>query len=300
MTAGGLVVVGSLNMDLIVWTPRLPRPGETIIGTRFATTQGGKGANQAIAAARAGAGVRMIGAVGTDGFGDELVCALTDEGVDTTLLRRLDGPSGVAVITVDDDAENTIVVASAANAKLTGTDGRDEQAIRTASMLLLQLEIPIETVVAAATTAAAAGVPVLLNPSPARPLPAELWAAVTVLVVNAGEAEALGEQALAGVPHVVTTLGSAGARYRGPGGVTATAVPPSVAAIDSTGARDAFTGAFAVAWLAGVEPAAALRWACAAGALATTRRGAGASAPLRDEIDRIVGAFAAGGRPGSP
>ena len=283
-----LVVLGSLNMDLVIRTPHLPRPGETLLGSGFATSQGGKGANQAIAAARAGASVAMIGAVGTDAFGDQLAATLAENGVDTVLLRRLDGPSGIAVITVDDGAENTIVVASGANALLEPLTNGDEQAIRGASFLVMQLEVPVETVTAAAAIAASAGVPVLLNPSPVRPLPPELLAAVTVLVVNEGEAAALGEQSLSGVPHLVTTLGSAGARYRGPDGVTASALPPPVQPVDTTGAGDAFAGALAVAWAAGADPQTALRRACAAGALATTRPGAGVSAPTRSDIDRVV------------
>ena len=275
-------------MDLVIHTPLLPRPGETVLGGGFATSQGGKGANQAIAAARAGGRVAMIGAVGTDAFGDELAATLADNRVDTTLLRRLDGPSGIAVITVDDAAENTIVVAAGANALLSPLTDDDEEAIRGASFLLMQLEVPVETVTAAATLASTAGVPVLLNPSPVRRLPSELLAADTVLVVNEGEAATLGEQSLGRVPHLVTTLGSAGARYRGPDGVAASALPPPVQPIDTTGAGDAFAGALAVAWAAGADPQTALRRACAAGALATTRPGAGVSAPTRSDIDRVV------------
>jgi ribokinase len=275
-------------MDLVIRTRGLPRPGETVLGSGFATSQGGKGANQAIAAARAGGRVAMIGAIGTDAFGDRLAATLSDNGVDITLLRRLGGASGIAVITVDDNAENTIVVAAGANALLAPLTTDDERAIRRASFLLMQLEVPIETVTAAARVAAAAGVPVLLNPSPVRHLPSDLLDAVTVLVVNEGEAATLGEQALSGVPHLVTTLGAAGARYRGPDGVTASAVPPRVQPVDTTGAGDTFAGALAVAWAAGADPPDALRRACAAGALATTRPGAGVSAPTRAEIDDIV------------
>jgi len=285
-----LVVLGSINMDLVVHTPALPAPGETILGTGFSTSQGGKGANQAIAAARAGAQVALIGAIGADSFGDELAAGLTADGIDTRRVRRLTGASGVAVITVDDAAENTIVVAPGANGRLTGLTGADAELIGGAAMLLLQLEVPLETVLAAARTAVAASVPVLLNPSPARQLPAELVSALSIVVLNEGEEHALGTELLARVPHVVTTLGAAGARYRGPGGVTASALPPAVRSVDTTGAGDAFTGALAVALAHGAAPAAALRWACAAGALATTRRGAGASAPDRDRIDDLVAA----------
>lgn len=288
MTTPRLVVLGSINMDLVVRAPHLPRPGETVLGGGFATSQGGKGANQAIAAARAGADVTMIGAVGDDPFGSQLAAALLSDGVRIDLLRRHPGPSGIAVITVDEGAENSIVVVPGANGLLTGVTAADADAIAASAMLLLQLEVPIETVTAAARVAAAAKVPVMLNPSPAHRLPPELLAAVSILVVNEGEAAELGPPVLATVPHLVTTIGPAGARYRGPGGVEVSVAPPAVTPVDSTGAGDAFTGALAVAWVAGNDPESALRWACAAGALATTKPGAGASAPLRGEIARAL------------
>ena len=281
------MVVGSLNMDLIVRSTRLPAPGQTLTGTGWSTLPGGKGANQAIAAARAGGRVQMIGAVGSDEFGAALTGALTGAGVDDRLVRRIAGPSGVALITVDDAAENTIVVVAGANGAMTTLDDADLAAIVDADLLMLQLEIPLPTVTQAARVAAEAGVPVLLNPSPVSALPVELVEAVDILVVNQDESAALG----AGRPgggHVVTTLGAAGARYAGPSGAVASARPPAVTAVDTTGAGDAFTGALAVAWCRGDEPAAALRWACAAGALATTVRGAGTAAPTATDIDRII------------
>lgn len=280
-----IVVLGSLNMDLIARSPRLPAPGETVAGSAFSTSPGGKGANQAVAAARAGGRVRMIGAVGDDEFGPALVGTLNGAGVDTGRIRRVPGPSGIALITVDDAAENTIVVVGGANAALIELDAGDRAAITGADLLVLQLETPLPTVTAAARLAAAAGVPVLLNPSPVRPLPAELLAAVHILVVNEAEAAALGDVRPGG-GHLITTLGAAGARYRGPAGAAA-AMPPPVRVVDSTGAGDAFTGALAVAWSCGAGPAAALRRACAAGALATTR--AGAVAPTAAEVDRLLG-----------
>jgi ribokinase len=282
-----IVVLGSLNMDLIVRAPRLPAAGETVTGTGMSTVPGGKGANQAVAAARAGGRVRMIGAVGADDFGGPLVRRLTDAGVDASRVRRLDTASGLALITVDDAAENTIVVVPGANGALTTLEEPDEAVIRGADLLVLQLVVPLDTVIRAAQVAAAAGVPVLLNPSPMpgddRPLPAELLAAVGILVLNESEAAALPAGAEPAGGHVVTTLGAAGAAYRGPAGATARARPPAVQPVDTTGAGDAFTGALAVAWCTGREPADALRWACAAGALATTE--AGAAAPLAADID---------------
>jgi ribokinase len=306
-------VLGSINMDLAVRTPQLPSPGETVLGTDFRTSQGGKGANQAIAAARAGADVTVIGAVGSDTFGDELLGALRSEGINTDLVRRVDGPSGIAVITVSDDAENTIVVASGANGEITALTAVDEDRIRHSDVLVMQLEIPVAAVIAGANVAHDAGVPVLLNPSPARALPADLVNLLTVLVLNEGEASVLGDHALAAVPHAVTTLGARGARYRGPGGVTVEVDAPRVQPIDTTGAGDAFAGALAVRWAeaapaagsdagpldgAGAEShhagpvidAAAVSWACTAGALATTVHGAGESAPRRADIDNLADA----------
>lgn len=285
-----IVVLGSINMDLIATTATLPAPGQTVLGTSFATAAGGKGSNQAIAAARAGAAATFIGSVGADSFADELSATLSQAGVSTELLRRVGGPSGIALITVDAAAENTIVVVPGANATVTDLSEADRVAISTASILLAQLEIPLDTVTAGAIVAASAGVPVLLNPSPARELPAELLRSVTVLVVNEGEARVLGGDAVAAVPHVVTTLGAHGARYRGPDGRVLSVAAPRVDAMDTTGAGDAFTGALAVAWAEGASPEAALRQACAAGALATTKSGASTSSPTRAAIDALVAA----------
>ncbi len=241
-------MLGSVNMDLVVRTPQLPGPGETVLGHGFRTTQGGKGANQAIAAARAGAEVTMIGAVGTDPFAAELVDALQADGIATERLRRVDGPSGIAVITVDDAAENTIVVAPGANGRLTELTREDEDVIRDCDLLIIQLEVPLDVVVAGARAAAAAGVAVLLNPSPGRALRVGLLADVTVLVVNEGEAAVLGLDTPSPAAHVVTTLGARGARYRAPDGRTVEVGAPRVEPVDTTGAGDAFAGALAVAW----------------------------------------------------
>ena len=269
-----IVVVGSTNMDLITTTSTLPEPGQTLLGKDFHTAPGGKGGNQAVAVARAGGAVQFVGAVGDDDFGRALRDRLATAGVGTDRLRTVEGPSGIAAITVDARAENTIVVVPGANGTLTELDDEDRAAVAAAEVLILQLEIPIDTVVAAARAASDAGVTVLLNPSPVRDLPSELVAAVTVLVVNRGEADALGVDVLGAVPHVVTTLGGDGAVHRGPDGVE-TAVPaPAVDVVDTTGAGDAFTGALAVAWASGASPRDALVAACAAGADATTRSGA--------------------------
>ena len=268
-----LVVLGSVNMDLMVRTGHLPVPGETTAGTDFVTIPGGKGANQAIAAARAGGRVSFVGAIGDDDYGRRLAGGLVAAGVSTARLGQLPGSSGIALITVDDAAENTIVVVPGANAQVTVT-ARDTELIAAADILLLQLELPFPTVLAGARAAAGAAVPVLLNPSPVAQLTPELLDLVTVLVLNEGEAGALGPAALNRVPHVVTTLGASGARYAGPDGDRCEVPAPAVVAVDTTGAGDAFTGTLAVAWARGLPPAEAVRLACIAGAKATTYHGA--------------------------
>lgn len=282
-----VVVVGSINMDFVVSTPHLPAPGETVLGSAFSTSPGGKGGNQAIAASRAGGEVAMIGALGSDEVAGQLEAALARAGVDTVLVRRAEGASGVAFTTVDGSAENSIVVIPGANRALTGLSEGDRAAIRHAEIVVAQLEIPLEAVLEAAEVAAAAGVPFLLNPSPMRPLPAALLDRVSILVANEGEARALGDDVIRAIPHVVCTLGADGARYRGPAGPDIAVVPPPVDPVDTSGAGDAFAGAFAVAWAAGSPPTVALQRACAAGALATTRYGASTS-PTAADIDRAL------------
>lgn len=293
MSAPRIAVVGSVNIDLVAVTERIPSVGETILGTSFSTTPGGKGANQAIAAAKAGGSVTFVGAVGDDTFAVMLRRNLRDNGVDIACLREIPGSSGVAVITVDARGQNNIVVVPGANASVTALTASDLAAIAAADVLVCQLEIPLTTVIAAAHHAVSSGTTFMLNPSPAQELPADLLDLVDVMIVNQTEAAQLGSAALASVPHVVTTLGAAGADYRGPRGDVLHVDAPVVAAIDSTGAGDAFAGALAVAWTTGPVPA--LGHACTAGALATTRIGASAASPTRAEIDAVV---AAGGRHG--
>ncbi|MEU8894663.1 ribokinase [Nocardia sp. NPDC048505] len=280
-----VAVLGSINMDLVCTTERRPEPGETVLGTGFAMVPGGKGANQAVAARRSDAEVEFLGAVGRDPFAAQLRQVLTDAGVGGARLRSLPGSSGVATIVVERSGENTIIVTPGANARFTELDADDLRVVADADILLCQLEIPVETVAAAARRARAHGTLVLLNPSPVRELPAELWRDIDVAVVNSGEAERLGA-ALAAVPHVITTRGGAGADYRGPDGV-AQFPAPRVRVVDTTGAGDAFTGALAAAWHRG--PERALPWACAAGALAATELGASASIPDAAAIARLLG-----------
>ncbi|NNH74230.1 ribokinase [Nocardia uniformis] len=280
-----IVVVGSVNMDLVTRVRRRPEPGETVAGEGFALVPGGKGANQAIAARRAGAEAEFVGAVGDDVFAAELRRVLSDSGVGTEQLRTVAGPSGVAAIVVDGGGENTIIVVGGANAAMTELTPADLDAIAAADTLMCQLEIPVSTVLAAARHARAHDTTVLLNPSPVRELPPELWAEIDVAVVNEGEAAHLGT-VLKAVPHVITTLGAAGANYRGADGETRSHPGVPVEVVDTTGAGDTFTGALAAHWHEG--PETALSWACTAGALATTKLGASASIPTREAIEQAL------------
>ncbi|MFI5502494.1 ribokinase [Nocardia asteroides] len=287
VAAPAIVVLGSVNMDLVTSTARRPAPGETVLGSGFTTVSGGKGANQAIAAARSGAQVRFLGAIGADTFGETLRSTLIDAGVDTALLRTVDGPSGVATIVVDDAGENSIIVVPGANGRMRDLTADELTAIASADLLLCQLEIPLDTVAAAARHARAAGTTVALNPSPVQQLPATLWAEVDLAIVNSLEYEHYSAE-LDRVPHVVRTLGGDGARYRATDGTEFAVAGRRVDVVDTTGAGDAFTGALAATWARG--PRTALSWANTAGAVATTRLGASSAIPDRA---RIEGALAA-------
>ncbi|GAB2546845.1 ribokinase [Nocardia heshunensis] len=280
-----IAVVGSINMDLVTTVGRRPQPGETVSGEGFALVPGGKGSNQAIAARRAGAEVDFVGAVGDDVFATALRDVLSEAGVGVSRLRVVDGPSGIAAIVVDGGGENTIIVVAGANGRMTELTAAERQTIAAADVLMCQLEIPVETVLAAARHARAQGTVVMLNPSPVRDLPAEVWAEVDVAVVNEGEGERLAES-LSAVPHVITTLGAAGAAYRGPDGEQLSHPGVPVTVVDTTGAGDTFTGALAAHWHEG--PRTALAWGCTAGALATTKLGASASIPELAEIRRVL------------
>jgi ribokinase len=311
MTAS-IVVVGSLNMDLVIRSPHFPRPGETIIGGELHTVPGGKGANQAIAAARLGAQVSMVGRVGRDTFADPLLENLDADGIDRALVVR-DGEAatGVALIVVDDNGENSIVVASGANMRLSPADVEAaEPLIAAADLLLLQLEVPLESVIRSAELARAHGAKVVLNPAPARPLPASLLWLVDVLVPNESEAALLtglpvgtqteaGEAAQAllasGVGTVVLTLGERGALPVRAGEMR---VCPAfdVKPVDTTAAGDAFVAGLAVALAEGQALYEAVRWGNAAGGLATTVLGAQTSLPTRQALEQ----FLSEARPQSP
>ncbi|MFG2948600.1 ribokinase [Streptomyces adustus] len=289
-----IVVLGSTNMDLVAYVEKAPQRGETVTGREFRTIPGGKGANQAIAAARAGAGVAMIGAVGNDSFGTRLRSTLEDSGVDTGLLRTAEGPSGTAHIVVDDEGGNAIVVVPGANGTVDHLTPADDHLVASADALLLQLEIPLRAVFAGARAARAHRVRTILTPAPVQPLPPDLLAAVDLLVPNEHEAAALTgrtdprEAALAlldQVPEVVVTLGAAGSLYAARGAEPLTVPAPRVSAVDSTGAGDTFVGALAVALGEGRPVREALTWAAAAAALSVQREGASASMPYRSEIE---------------
>ncbi|MFE3069650.1 ribokinase [Streptomyces sp. NPDC059247] len=294
----GIVVLGSTNMDLVAYVPRAPALGETVTGRSFRTVPGGKGANQAVAAARAGGGVSMIGAVGTDDFGARLRSALDHASVDTDLLRTVEGASGTAHIVVDDRGGNAIVVVPGANGTVTALTHGDEALIGTADTLLLQLELPLSVVVEGAVTARRLGVRTVLTPAPARPLPAELLAATDLLVPNEHEAAALTGRAdpreaalalLRDVPEVIVTLGAAGGLHAVRGAEPVLVPAPRVRAVDTTGAGDTLVGALAVALGEGRPLPEALAWAQTAAALSVRREGASTSMPFRTEIEAAFG-----------
>lgn len=295
MTA--IAVLGSTNMDLVAYVPKAPLPGETVTGRAFRTVPGGKGANQAVAAARSGGKVVMIGAVGADEFGVRLRSALTAAGVETAGLRTVEGASGTAHITVDDEGGNRIVVIPGANGSVTGLEAGDEARIAAAGALLLQLELPLPAVLAGARAARAHGVRTVLTPAPAQPLPAELLGATDLLVPNEHEAAALtgltdprqaAEALLTTVPEVVITLGAAGVLHAARGRDPLTVPAPRVRAVDTTAAGDTFVGALAVALGEGRPMPEALRWASAAAALSVQRHGAQDSMPTRAETDSFA------------
>ena len=271
MAAPRLTVVGSINLDLVVEAERLPRPGETVSGARFSRGPGGKGANQAVAAARLGAEVALIGCVGRDGFADEALAGLREAGVEERLLVK-DAPTGVALIAVDAAGETTIVVAPGANAELRP----DDVELGDCDAVLCQQEIPADAVARASELAPR----FFLNAAPARggAPKAELT------IVNRLELDALGERR----ELVCLTLGAEGAVLLEHGEEVARAEPPPVEAVDGTAAGDAFTACLVVSLLEGRQREESLRRACAAGALAASRLGAQTSLPTAEEVDALL------------
>jgi ribokinase len=267
-----LTVVGSINLDLVARCERLPRPGETVTDAEFSRVPGGKGANQAVAAARLGADVRMVGCVGDDAFAEEALAGLRDAGVALDL-RAVAAPTGVALIVVDAGGETVIVVAPGANAAV--------EPVEDAENVLVQLEIPVETVAGLARRTTGF---FCLNAAPAKPVPAEVLGRADLVVVNRYELDALPE-----APRLVAlTLGAEGAALLEDGEEVARARPPKVDALDGTGAGDAFTACLIVSLLEGRDRDEALGRACAAGALAASRPGAQPSLPTAGEVDEIL------------
>ena len=301
-----ITVVGSINMDLVVRAPRFAQPGETIAGDTFFAVSGGKGANQAVAAQRLGGQVTLVGAVGEDGFGTSMAQGLADEGIDLHHLDVRGGHvSGVALITVNDQGENTIIVVSGANATLTTDDVHTaREAIVSAEVLVLQLEIPLDVVQLAAALGHDAGRIVVLNAAPAMLLPAALLPLVDYLVVNETElfavagtggrdhATAVGALRARGAGAIVVTLGSAGARLIDRDGHVTFLPAYTVDVVDTTAAGDAFVGALAIALAEGLPPVEALRRGNGAGALAVTLAGAQPSLPSRQQLDAWLHAHA--------
>jgi ribokinase len=287
-----IAVVGSVNRDLVMICDALPAPGETVLASGHFESPGGKGANQAVAAARLGAQVALVGRVGDDDAGRMLVEAFEEDGVDVSLIAVTDAaPTGLAVITVDRAGENSIVGSPGANLLVGSADiAGAGSLLGAASVTLLQLEIPLPTVTEAAH---AAGGTVMLNAAPARPLPDELLDAVDVLVVNRSELETFAGDsdpaaaARLAVPITVVTMGAEGAAVV-TGDVVVVFPAPEVDVVDTTGAGDAFCGALAAAFDAGMEMSDGVSRAVVAGALATTALGARSAMPMAEELDRAM------------
>jgi ribokinase len=299
-----IVVIGSSNTDMIVQTPHIPKPGETILGGTFNTAAGGKGANQAVACARAGGKVTFVARVGNDMFGEQALQGFHQDGLNVDYVTKDDSaPSGVALIIVDDAGENSIAVASGANGNLSVSDVEAAaESIKSAGIVLMQLETPLETIEAAAELASQHGVQVILNPAPAQPLSDALLQQITILTPNETEAEMLtgipvdteadaqkAAKALVdkGVSRVIITLGAAGAYVYSDefkGMVTGFAVDP----VDTTAAGDTFNGTLAVALAEGKALAEAVTFANAAAAISVTTLGAQPSAPSRKTIEQFL------------
>ena len=295
-----VVVVGSLNMDLVTRASRLPKGGETLIGESFSVVSGGKGANQAVAAARLGAQVSMIGCVGRDAYGDALRAALLAEQIDCQAVSTVDGSSGVALIVVDDNSQNSIVIVPGANGALTAEQlKRFDPVLQAADLLICQLEVPDATVGHALKRGRELGKIVILNPAPAsRALPAHWYGSIDYLIPNESEAAALSgvavdsldtAQAAAtkliamGASKVIITLGAQGSLFAD-GNSFQHFPAPSVKAVDTTAAGDTFVGGFAAALAAGKGEAEAIRFGQVAAALSVTRAGAQPSIPALSDV----------------
>lgn len=296
-----IVVVGSVTMDMVTTTPQIPRIGQTVIGTGFSTTPGGKGANQAVAAARLGYPVQFIGMVGDDAYGPQLIENLSRAGVNTSAIVAVPGSSsGLAPIFLAEDGHNAIVVVPGANGKVDPAYvDKHIDLIRSAGIVLCQLELPMATINHTLALCADLGVPVMLDPAPAASLNNPVWRQVTWFTPNESEADfylsggSAPEQVAAeflerGVQGVVLKRGAEGAYVALASGKSGWVEPFKVDAIDTVAAGDCFNGAFAVALLEGKDPWQAASFACAASAICVTRRGAQASMPTRSDVDAIL------------
>ncbi len=295
-----IVVVGSINLDLVARAPQIPLAGQTLIGTDFVTTPGGKGANQAVAVARLGYPVEMIGCVGEDVFGQEMLDNLNNAGVGTSAVTRVAGPTGIAQILVADNGENSIVVVPGANGKVDSIAIHHQSAlISSAGMVLCQLELPAPTIGYLLGFCSGAGIPLMLDPAPAARLCKEMFGQTAWFTPNeteaafyVGETKCAEESAARlfekGLRGVVLKRGGEGSFVAVAGGDAAWVKPFPAEAIDTVGAGDCFNGAFAVAMLEGKDPWEAARFASAAAAISVTRRGAQASMPSRAEVDALM------------
>lgn len=295
-----ILVVGSLNADLVVRTPRFPQPGETISGEDLQVIPGGKGANQAVAASRLGANVSMLGRVGKDNFGDFLLNNLKGNHVNTTLIQRDDSSTGTATIIVDVNGQNSIVLSAGANGKVSSLDV-EHASFSDFNLLLLQLEIPTPTVLSAAKLAKENGVRAILNPAPAKNIPDELISLVDFIIPNETELSLLTGQSVndissteeaahalldKGAKNVIVTLGSKGALLVN-NETTSHIDTYQVDVVDTTAAGDTFIGGFASV-LDTSSLLDAIRYGCACGALATTKFGAQPSLPTKQEVERLI------------
>ncbi len=297
MTCTGIVVVGSANMDVVFSVERIPLPGETLLATSVAKYPGGKGLNQAVAAARAGTPTSFVGAVGRDENGDVLLTTMVDAGMNSDCVRRVPEESGQAFIVVGDNAENTIIVASGANGTVTALTPQERELVASSAVLLMQLELPLDVVIESARHAREAGTVVILNAAPAMVLPDELMDQLDFLIVNEHEACLLGdsqdlelasERLASRVPHVVVTLGAEGSALYESGQLASRVPARKVDAVDTTGAGDTYCGAFAAAIAEKRSITVASEFATAAAALSVQSLGAVPSIPTRDRIDAML------------